>query len=112
MGVGCPGKLLEGGVVQGAANFPSWKNVPLQQLFSERLNRKVHSLLSCCNGLCGFTLLPLGSQVVLCNDADAAILAERWVGTAKDNVKNFIMFSEHMFNALCDLHGYGLEYRF
>lgn len=32
-------------------------------------------------------------QVHVCNDADAAILAEQWVGTAKANVTNFIMLS-------------------
>jgi predicted NBD/HSP70 family sugar kinase len=31
--------------------------------------------------------------VTVCNDADAAILAEQWVGTAKGGIKDFIMLS-------------------
>lgn len=38
VGVGCPGILQEHGVIHAAANFPSWSDVPLQQLFVERLN--------------------------------------------------------------------------
>ena len=32
-------------------------------------------------------------KVTVCNDADAAILAEQWVGAAKGGIKNFIMLS-------------------
>lgn len=38
VGVGCPGILQANGVIHAAANFPSWNNVPLQQLFVDRLN--------------------------------------------------------------------------
>lgn len=41
------------------------------------------------HGPLGFCLL---LQVRLCNDADAAILAEQWVGTAS-GIKNFLMLS-------------------
>ncbi|KAF4325019.1 hypothetical protein BBO99_00000589 [Phytophthora kernoviae] len=71
VGVGCPGVLEAGGVIHAAASFPSWKNVPLQQLLTDALGR----------------------PVTVCNDADAAILAEQWVGTAKGGVKDFIMLT-------------------
>ncbi|KAK1948246.1 Glucokinase [Phytophthora citrophthora] len=71
VGVGCPGVLEAGGIIRAAANFPSWMDVPLQQLFSETLGR----------------------PVTVCNDADAAILAEQWVGTAKGGIQDFIMLS-------------------
>ncbi|KAF1787973.1 ROK family [Phytophthora cactorum] len=35
----------------------------------------------------------LGRPVTVCNDADAAILAEQWVGTAKGGIKDFIMLT-------------------
>ncbi|DBA03306.1 TPA: hypothetical protein N0F65_011665 [Lagenidium giganteum] len=71
VGIGCPGQVELSGVVHAAANFPSWHDVPLQQLFADAL----------------------GLPVTLCNDADAAVLAEQWVGSAKDNIKNFIMLT-------------------
>ncbi|EEY65839.1 glucokinase, putative [Phytophthora infestans T30-4] len=71
VGVGCPGVLEAGGVIHAAANFPSWLDVPLQQLFTNTLGR----------------------PVTVCNDADAAILAEQWVGTAKGDIKDFIMLT-------------------
>ncbi|KAE9114219.1 hypothetical protein PF010_g9789 [Phytophthora fragariae] len=71
VGVGCPGVLEAGGVIHAAANFPSWLDVPLQQLFTDTLGR----------------------PVTVCNDADAAILAEQWVGTAKGGIKDFIMLT-------------------
>ncbi|OWZ24853.1 Glucokinase [Phytophthora megakarya] len=71
VGVGCPGVLLPGGVIRAAANFPSWLDVPLQQLFTDTLGR----------------------PVTVCNDADAAILAEQWVGTAKGGIQDFIMLT-------------------
>ncbi|KAG7400267.1 hypothetical protein PHYBOEH_006404 [Phytophthora boehmeriae] len=71
VGVGCPGVLEAGGVIHAAASFPSWNNVPLQQLITDTL----------------------GIPVTVCNDADAAILAEQWVGTAKGGVKDFIMLT-------------------
>ncbi|KAG6955698.1 hypothetical protein JG687_00011039 [Phytophthora cactorum] len=71
VGVGCPGVLEAGGVIHAAANFPSWLDAPLQQLFTDTLGR----------------------PVTVCNDADAAILAEQWVGTAKGGIKDFIMLT-------------------
>ncbi|ETK77877.1 hypothetical protein F441_16213 [Phytophthora nicotianae CJ01A1] len=71
VGVGCPGVLEAGGVIRAAANFPSWLDVPLQQVFTNTLGR----------------------PVTVCNDADAAILAEQWVGTAKGGIKDFIMLT-------------------
>jgi|EP01043_Picozoa_sp_COSAG02_P000835 glucokinase len=60
VGVGAPGSI-EDGVVTGASNFPSWRDVPLQD--------------SLCK-LCG------GRPTTLANDADAAAAAELWVGAA------------------------------
>ena len=47
VGVGCPGVLRAGGVVHAAANFPSWLDVSLQQLFTETLGRPVRGLVKC-----------------------------------------------------------------
>ncbi|CAH0477348.1 unnamed protein product [Peronospora belbahrii] len=71
VGVGCPGVLKPGGIIHAAASFPSWKNIPLQQLLTDTLDK----------------------PVTVCNDADAAILAEQWVGAAKGQVKDFIMLT-------------------
>ncbi|KAG7394981.1 hypothetical protein PHYBOEH_004422 [Phytophthora boehmeriae] len=68
VGVGCPGVVLPGGVLHAAANFPSWSGVPLQRLLSDLI----------------------GIPVKVCNDADAAIMAEQWVGAAH-GVKSFLM---------------------
>lgn len=70
VGVGCPGVVQPGGIVHAAANFPTWSGVPLQQLLADRI----------------------GAKVSLCNDADAAIRAEQWVGSAS-GVQNFLMLS-------------------
>ena len=59
VGVGSPGHIL-GGVVKAAANFPAWRDVPLAMLLGAAL----------------------GKPVRLVNDADAALLAEVWVGAA------------------------------
>lgn len=59
-------------MIHAASNFPSWHDVPLQQLFADELR---------------------GLRVHVCNDADAAILAEYWVGTARSNVQHFLMLS-------------------
>ncbi|CCI39352.1 unnamed protein product [Albugo candida] len=71
IGIGCPGQINEYGVLQAAANFPAWVNVPLKQLFQERFDQRVEIL----------------------NDADAAVLAELWVGAAKRDVQSFIMIT-------------------
>ncbi|CAI5725939.1 unnamed protein product [Peronospora effusa] len=71
IGVGCPGVLKAGGVIHAAASFPSWTDVPLQQLLTDKVGR----------------------SVTVGNDADAAILAEQWVGAAKGQVKDFIMLT-------------------
>ena len=61
VGVGSPGHCFNG-VVHAAANFPSWKDVPLAALLQEALG---------------------GDKIVrLVNDADAALLGECWVGAA------------------------------
>jgi glucokinase len=73
VGVGCPGVIDEHGILRAAANFPTWKDVPLQSLFSEKL----------------------GYPIRLCNDADAAVMAEHWVGSAKEGIDNCIMLSKY-----------------
>ncbi|RHY06702.1 hypothetical protein DYB25_002016 [Aphanomyces astaci] len=69
LGVGCPGQVSNG-VLVAAANFATWDHVPLELMLHERLH----------------------VPSVLVNDADAAVAAEHWVGTAS-NVKNFVMLS-------------------
>ncbi|KAI9906519.1 hypothetical protein PsorP6_004112 [Peronosclerospora sorghi] len=71
IGIGCPGVVKDGGIIHAAANFPSWADVPLQQLLADTL----------------------GHPVTVCNDADAAILAEQWVGAASGGINDFIMLS-------------------
>ncbi|RLN88223.1 hypothetical protein BBJ28_00008530 [Nothophytophthora sp. Chile5] len=99
VGVGCPGVLEAGGVIHAAANFLSWKDVPLQQLFTDTLGMPVRSRLDWERRSAGKThrwdvlCCVLYWKVTVCNDADAAILAEQWVGTAKGGVKDFIMLS-------------------
>lgn len=51
VGIAVPG-YVEAGVVRGSPNFPRWRDVPLEQLASQRLGRTVR----------------------ICNDADAAAL--------------------------------------
>uniref|UniRef100_A0A7S2RL15 Glucokinase n=1 Tax=Rhizochromulina marina TaxID=1034831 RepID=A0A7S2RL15_9STRA len=60
VGVGTPGHVHRG-VVHAAANFPEWAHAPLGDAVAHALRCPVFVL----------------------NDADAAILAERWVGEAK-----------------------------
>lgn len=62
LGIGCPG-LIRGGVVHAAGNFPSWKEVNL-----------VAELAA---------LLPRGARLAVVNDANAAALAEAWVGVGR-----------------------------
>ncbi|KAH9162550.1 hypothetical protein LEN26_000878 [Aphanomyces euteiches] len=69
LGVGCPGQASKG-VLVAAANFESWKNVELERLLNEALD------------------IPS----ILVNDADAAVAAEHWIGTAA-NVRNFVMIT-------------------
>ncbi|KAF0696525.1 Aste57867_12718 [Aphanomyces stellatus] len=69
LGVGCPGQMTDG-ILHAAANFESWKDVPLERLLHEQLH------IPC----------------KLVNDADAAVAAEHWVGAAS-NVKNFVMLT-------------------
>ncbi|ETV73804.1 hypothetical protein H257_11485 [Aphanomyces astaci] len=69
LGVGCPGQASNG-VLVAAANFETWKDVALERLLNESLH------IPC----------------TLVNDADAAVAAEHWVGTAS-KVKNFIMLT-------------------
>ena len=60
IGIGCPGKIdIVNGIVEGIANFPWDEPVPLAALISERAE---------------------GKPVYLCNDADAVVAAENWVG--------------------------------
>lgn len=59
MGIGSPGHVHEG-IVKAAANFKAWRNVPLAALLEAALGR----------------------PCALANDADAALLAECWVGAA------------------------------
>jgi hypothetical protein len=58
-------------VIHAANNFPTWSDAPLQRLMQEAL----------------------GKPAKVVNDADAAILAELWVGCAKDGIHDFIMIS-------------------
>ncbi|KDO29200.1 hypothetical protein SPRG_19875 [Saprolegnia parasitica CBS 223.65] len=69
VGVGCPGQISSG-IVHAAANFPNWKDVPLQESLKTSL----------------------GVPTILVNDADAAVAAEHWVGAAA-STKNFVMLT-------------------
>ncbi|GLD91734.1 hypothetical protein PINS_up000267 [Pythium insidiosum] len=71
VGVACPGQLVDGAVISAAANFPEWRDAPIKRLAQDAL----------------------GVEVVMCNDADAAILAEQWVGSARGQVSNCIMLT-------------------
>jgi glucokinase len=63
IGVGSPGNLnRDEGLVINAANFQLWKNEPICERIAQGTG--------CCN-------------VVLENDANAALMAEWWVGAAK-----------------------------
>ena len=73
VGVGFPGQV-KGGVAVGAANLsPAWRDVPLAEELSARLEG--------------------GPPVVLMNDADAALLAEVWAGAARGR-RDVVMISE------------------
>ena len=62
IGIGSPGILdTKNGIVIAAANFTDWKNVEITKLLSKKLSKPVK----------------------LENDANAALLAETWVGAAK-----------------------------
>ena len=76
VGLGCPGQIDKGNIF-AAANFPHWKNVPLEQMIHERVQK----------------------PVILVNDADAAIAAEHWVGTAS-GLQHFLMLSKLIFYAI------------
>ncbi|ETW01956.1 hypothetical protein H310_06485 [Aphanomyces invadans] len=69
LGVGCPGQVSNG-ILVAAANFASWKDVALERMLNESLH------VPC----------------TLVNDADAAVAAEHWVGTAS-KAKHFIMLT-------------------
>ncbi|KAG6609885.1 putative glucokinase [Phytophthora cinnamomi] len=68
--VGCPSVVEDCGVVH-AGSALNWGAVPLQRMFADRLNK----------------------PVTVCNDADAAVLAEQWVGSAKGDIKTFTMLT-------------------
>lgn len=57
IGVGAPGHIHDG-VIHGAANFPGWRDQTFAKDLAKHLQKPVFAL----------------------NDADAAILAECWVG--------------------------------
>jgi len=62
IGVGCPGTInLEAGVAEFSPNLPGWRNVPLRRLIED----------------------DLGLPCALDNDANAAALAEQWVGAGR-----------------------------
>lgn len=63
LGCGCPG-LVRGGIVYAAGNFPSWQKVNLTSELA--------------------ALLPSGTRLAVINDANAAALAEAWVGVGRD----------------------------
>eukprot|EP00123_Amoebidium_parasiticum_P019398 comp25017_c0_seq1/m.46935 comp25017_c0_seq1/g.46935 ORF comp25017_c0_seq1/g.46935 comp25017_c0_seq1/m.46935 type:complete len:321 (-) comp25017_c0_seq1:532-1494(-) len=72
IGIGSPGGIQDG-CVTAAANFPTWKMVPLADMISKAAN---------------------GTRAILVNDADAAVAAEVWVGAArKRGVKNMVMLT-------------------
>jgi glucokinase len=63
MGVGSPGPLsTRERIVYSAPNLPGWKNVPVTEILSKKLN----------------------CPVVLENDANAAAYAENWVGAGRE----------------------------
>jgi glucokinase len=71
IGVGSPGPLhLETGVVVVAPNLPGFENIPLRDMVSEK------------------TQLPC----VLENDANAAALAEKWLGAGR-NASSLVQFT-------------------
>jgi glucokinase len=72
VGIGFPGQSKNGFLV-AASNFPTWKNVPLAQMISDRLDHIPTTLM---------------------NDADAAIAAEVWGTDKYTNVRNAAMISE------------------
>lgn len=63
VGLATPGPMdIPGGHLLDPPNLPSWRNVPIRQLVSDRLSQ----------------------PVVLQNDANAAAYGEFWMGTARD----------------------------
>ena len=61
IGFGCPG-AVDGGVIKAASNFPTWKDVKVAEIM-----RRISG----------------GVRIVVGNDANAAMLAELWVGAGK-----------------------------
>ena len=71
VGVGSPGPLdTKKGIIHFAPNLPGWNNVPLVSILGDQLK------------------LP----IFLENDANAAALAEWWIGTGK-NVDNLVLLT-------------------
>jgi predicted NBD/HSP70 family sugar kinase len=96
VGIGCPGQS-KNGVLVGASNLPTFKNVPLSEMVATKLAAE---------GL-GTTIF-----VFLLNDADAAMAAEIWggdsdvyrgvdnaamitIGTGKDISRASLGYSRH-----------------
>ena len=72
VGLGCPGILdFDAGIVRKASNFQDWKDFCIVDKLSKALE---------------------GASVILENDANAALLAEAWVGAAK-NCSNIVMLT-------------------
>jgi len=73
VGIGAPGKAADGIHVEGLANFPSWKGkIPISNMVSDKLGN-----------VC---------PVNVCNDADAALAGESWIGAAKGS-EDTVMFT-------------------
>jgi glucokinase len=71
VGLGSPGTMdIERGMLLDPPNLHGWKNLPIRQLLSEQLNKKV----------------------VLQNDANAAAYGEYWVGAGKQE-RSIVMFT-------------------
>jgi glucokinase len=69
VGVGSPGHVFNG-MVKAASNFPDWCDVNISNLLEEKLER----------------------PITVVNDADAALLAECWVGSGKHS-QNVVMIT-------------------
>ena len=68
VGIGAPGPLdSKNGMITCPPNLPTWTDIPIRKLIEEHLS------------------IP----VILENDANAAALAEKWIGAAQEN-ENFI----------------------
>ena len=73
VGIGAPGPVnFDGGIVLAAPNMPGWKNIPLRDRISEKLNR----------------------PAVLENDGNAAAFAELWAGAGRDpSIRHLLMLT-------------------